>query len=99
MSSVPTSYSPKRVAEIYIVSMDMAPCTPTPSAPVVTVEWIDGEPDPSPAAMKSGAAALSGTQVVQKLVGGVKGAGYRLLFQVDAPDGSLYIEEALIRVI
>lgn len=94
-----TTFSPKRVAEIYLVSMDMAPCTATPSAPVVTVEWMDGTADADPSALKSGVASLSGTQVRQKLAGGVQGAGYRLLFQVDAPDGSRYIEEALIRVI
>lgn len=94
-----TTFSPKRVGEIYIVAIDFAAITPTPTAPVVTVEWVDGTADASPAAMKSGAATVVGTSVQQKIVGGVAGAGYRLLFQADAPDGSRYIEEALLRVI
>ena len=94
-----TTFSPKRVAEIYVVAVDFAPVTATPSSPVVSVEWMDGTADPTPAAIKSGVATLSGTKVQQKLIGGVQGAGYRLLFQADAPDGSRYIEEALIRVI
>jgi hypothetical protein len=98
MNRKPHQFDPKRVAEIYVVGIDFAALTATPSAPAVTAEWLEGTADATPAAMLQGAATVTGSVVTQKLVGGVSGAAYRLLFQADAPDGSRYIEEALLRV-
>ena len=93
-------FSNKKVAEIVNVTMDMNTILNSSATPVVTVSVESGGPDPSPQALKSGAAVVVKNKVIQKLgVGGVPGCTYRLAFQVDVPStGERLIEYATITV-
>ena len=62
----------------------------TISTAVVTAATVSGV-DASPSSMISGAAQISGTKVLQELVGGVPGAAYHLRCKVTLSDGSIVI--------
>lgn len=98
--STTTTFSPKAPGEVIVVGMDFAKLVAAPINPSVSITWVDGVADAAPSAMLSGGASVAGAVVKQKLIGGVAGAAYRLLFQVDAADGTgqRFIEPALIRV-
>jgi hypothetical protein len=91
--------SPKDPAEIITLSHDFAAITNAPSNPVVTVVQAGGQgSDASPDAIKSGPAQVHGSKVLQKVVGGVSDVDYRITWQVDAHDGSRYVEATLLQV-
>lgn len=97
-----TTYpSPKDPAEIITLSHDFAAliASGSPSNPVVTVVQAGGTgTDASPSAIKSGPAQVQGSKVLQKVVGGVSDVDYRITWQVDAPDGSRYVEATILQV-
>ena len=91
-------FDPKDPSEIVPLSFDFAALTDTPSAPIVSIARHSGAADASPSAMLQGAAQIIGTQVRQKITGGVAGATYLVKAQVDAPDGSRYVLAGLLPV-
>jgi len=98
-SIVDPQFSPKDPAEIITLGFDFAALTSTPSSPVFTVTRLAGAADPDPSALKSGAASISGTKALQKIVGGVSGCRYLIECQVDAPDGSRYVLTGVLPVV
>jgi hypothetical protein len=88
----------KRAAEIVTVTFDFSALSSSLSSAVVTVERHSGVPDSAPAAMLVGTPQIVAGVVRQRMSGGVPGCKYTLKAQVDAPDGSRWIESALLAV-
>ncbi|MFM2056049.1 MAG: hypothetical protein RLY71_434 [Pseudomonadota bacterium] len=88
----------KDPAEIITVGLDFAALTASPSTPVVTVERDSGPADADPQAILSGGPQVSGSLVLQRVVGGVAGCNYRIRVQVNAPDSSRYVEVLMLLV-
>jgi hypothetical protein len=85
------SLSAKDPSEIITLTFDFAALAASVANPVLTVTRLSGTADPTPQAILSGAAQVSGAQVLQQIVGGVAGTHYHLRCQVDTPDGSRYV--------
>lgn len=95
----PQVIGPLFVGETVTASFEFARQTSAPSAPSVDVVRYSGADDPTPAALKSGAASVSGTQVLQHLTGAVAGVTYLLTAWATAPDGNRYAaRQALLEV-
>ena len=90
---------PKYPAEIVPITFDFAELTSAPISPVVTVARHSGSADASPATMLTGSPQVVGTQVRQKINGGVAGANYTIACQVDTADGSRFVLEGILRVV
>lgn len=90
--------SPKDPAEIITLAFDFSAVAAAVLAPMVSAAHESGPADPSPAAILSGAAQVQGATVLQKIVGGVAGATYRLRCQVDTPDGERFVLPARLSV-
>ena len=82
--------SEKDPAEIITVTFDFAALAETVTAPVVTATSHAGVLDPTPHAILSGPPYIQGTQVLQRIVGGVGGTNYALRCEIDNPDGPRY---------
>ena len=91
-------FSPKDASEVIVLAFDFAALTATPTAPVVTVTRHAGVADAAPESIKSGAATVSGSRVLQRVTGGVTGTDYLLRCQVDSPDGQRYILAGVLPV-
>lgn len=91
-------FSPKAPAEIIVLGFDFAALTSAPSSPVVTISRQSGSADPAPGDMLSGIPVVTGTKVLQKVIGGVAGTRYVVQAQVDAPDGSRYLLAGVLPV-
>lgn len=53
----------------------------------VTASVLTGT-DPSPSSILSGSPSISGTKVLQFVIGGVSGVTYKLVFQVDTDEST-----------
>jgi hypothetical protein len=91
-------FDPKDPDEIITVGFEFAALTDAPTAPVVTAARHAGAADDTPAAILSGAPTVSGSKVLQEIIGGTAGTDYLLRCQVDAPDGSRYVLAGVLPV-
>lgn len=94
----PQRLDPKDPDEEVFVRFDFAALTATPSAPEVTSARHAGEADSSPASIRSGQPTVSGSAVLQKVVGGIDGTDYLLRCLASAPDGSKYVLTGVLPV-
>lgn len=92
-------FSPKDPAEIVPLSFDFAALTSAPINPVVTVVRDSG---PKGAAdlsgMLLGTPQITGTEVLQKVQGGIATTTYRVRAQVDTAAGLRYVLTGLLPV-
>ena len=88
----------KDPAESVPVSFEFAALAEQITSPVVAITRHSGEADSNPGAMLNGSAQVIGTQVRQKIVGGVAGANYTLRCQVSTPDGYAWVIAGLLPV-
>lgn len=91
------AFAPKDPAEIVFVAFDFTALTAAPTSPVVTAALLLGE-DPAPSSILGGSPIVSGTRIVQKIVGGVTGCNYTLRCQIDIADGSRYVLAGVLPV-
>ena len=91
--------SPKDPLETVIITFDFSKLSGTITSAAFTVTRIDGAADSNPSAMLSGSASISGSQVKQKITGGVDGTSYKIYCLVDLADGQRLREEALMQVV
>lgn len=91
-------FDAKDPAEIVPLSFEFVALTNSPGNPAISIVRHSGAADASPASMLAGSPQLIGTQVRQKVTGGVAGATYAIKAQVDAPDGSRYVLAGLLPV-
>lgn len=98
-SQDPISFDAKDPAEVVTLAFDFAALSGALalSAPVVSVTVASGT-DASPSAILSGAASVSGTQVLQRVQAGVLQVTYKLKAQIDLADGSRYVLAGLLPV-
>jgi len=54
--------------------------------------------DPSPTSILSGAAAIDGTDIVQRVTGGVDGTDYQMTFTIHTSMGNTYMGDVLLSV-
>lgn len=90
---------PKYPAEIIPYTFDFAKLTTAPISPVVAVARHSGNADANPAALLSGSPQVIGSQVRQKITGGVAGTNYTITCQVDTAAGERYVLEGVLRVV
>jgi len=96
----PAAFSPKDSAEIIMLGFDFAALLAegvTISGPATAISVHDGT-DASAASVLSGAPTVSGTKVLQQVVGGVAGVTYKVRAQADASDGQRYVLAGLLPV-
>jgi hypothetical protein len=91
-------FDPKDPAETITVAFNFADLTDTPSSPDVVATRHAGTADASPSAILSGSPIVSGTKILQTIVGGTAGTDYLLRCQVSAPDGSVYVLAGVLPV-
>ena len=92
-------YDPKDPAEIVPLAMDFANMTATPVSAVVSITRHSGpKGSPDLSGMLAGAPQIVGTEVRQRIQGGVAGTVYKVRFQVDSGDGDRYVEAGLLPV-
>lgn len=84
------SFSDKDPNEGIVVTFAFAALTNTITSATVAIEVQSGN-DTNPAAMLSGMAVVSGTNVSQRVIGGVAGCTYHLRCTIQTPDGSTYV--------
>lgn len=86
------TFSAKDPDEIITVTFDFAALTSgVLSNALVTAEVESGNADPAAAALVNGAPTVSGSKILQRIVGGISGSKYSLRCRVDAADGSRYV--------
>lgn len=81
----------KDPAEIIPVTFDFAGLATQCLNPVVTCVAIAGKIDASASAMLSGSPQVSGTSVLQRVIGGQDGTTYKLRCEVDDADGEHWV--------
>lgn len=92
-------FDPKDPAEIVPLAVDFANLTATPASPVVTITRHSGpKGSPDLSAMLAGSPQIVGTEVRQRIQGGVAGTVYKVRFQVDNGDGDRFVEAGLLSV-
>lgn len=92
------AFDPKDPGEIVHLGFDFSALTPAPTSPVVTAAHHGGTADAAPSAILSGAPAVSGTTIVQRVAAGVAGANYLLRCQVDTAAGERFILAGVLPV-
>lgn len=92
-------FSPKDPAEIVPLAFDFATLTSTPTNPVVTIARDSGPKGALDlSGMLLGSPQIVGTEVRQKIQGGVAATTYRVRAQVDTADGFRYVLTGLLPV-
>lgn len=92
------AFSPKDPAEVVDLGFDFSALTSAPTSPVVSAAFHSGAEDPAPEAILSGAAAVVGATVVQRVIGGVAGTDYALRCQVDTANGQRFVLTGVLPV-
>lgn len=90
--------SDKDPREVITISKGFAPLLQsgeTISNPVVTAAVASGT-DPNPSAILSGAPSISGSDVLQKITGGIDGVDYLITFKVNTNLGHVYVEAVIL---
>lgn len=93
-------FSSKRVGETITVGFDLANLLitgETLDSATFTATVVSGS-DPSPSSLISGGASIVGTEVSQKITGGVDGVTYEIRAEVDTSAGHTFIPIARIKV-
>lgn len=90
---------PKDPEEVIPLAFDFSKLAASIVSPVVTITRHDGAADATPSAMLSGSPTISGTTVVQKIIGGVSGCTYALRCRVDTPEGYRWAEVVYLPVL
>lgn len=90
--------SDKSPGEIIHVTFEMKNLTAAPLTPTVTITQLSGPADSNVATMAVGAPQISGTQVRQKVQGGLNGCNYAVKCQIDTTEGYRYVEVATLPV-
>lgn len=90
--------SSKQAAEIVTVTFDFSALASVLSSAAVTIQRHSGALDAEPSDMLVSVPQIVAGVVRQRVSGGVPGCKYILKAQVDAPDGSRWIESALLAV-
>lgn len=88
----------KDPAEIITVTFDFAGLATECANPVVTCSAIAGKVDAAASAMLSGSPQVSGTDVLQRIVGGQDGTTYKLRCEVDDADGEHWVVASTLEV-
>jgi|ERR1700722_14916771 len=91
----------KNVSEVLNVVVDFTDVVPlgdTISSGTTTNSTYSGT-DASPSAMVSGAVAISGTQFTQKIINGVVGVTYNLLFSISTAAGWTFTKTGYLTVV
>lgn len=91
-------FSAKDPAEVLEISFDFLEVTSAPITPQVTVVNCSGVADSSPGTLLSGSPTVSGSSVVQRVVGGLAGADYLLRCQVDTATGLRFVLSRVLPV-
>jgi hypothetical protein len=97
-----TPQMPKKPNELLNLSMDFSQkgwlkSGETIAACVWSAQVYSGS-DPTPDAMISGAATITGTEVFQDVTGGIEGTVYLLLATITTNTGRTLVGRALLRV-
>lgn len=90
--------SSKDPAERITVTFDFGALATAISNPVVTCTVVAGRLSSVAEAMRSGNPEVSGTKVMQRIIGGVSGNTYRLRCEVDDEDGERWVLSDLLTV-
>lgn len=99
MTVTKMSFDSKDPGEIVPLSFDFRGLTSEPSNPVIAVTRFSGNPDASDlTSMLVGAPQVIGTQIRQKVTGGVLGTNYRFRCQVDTPEGLRWVLAGVMAV-
>ena len=98
MNSEPVILDPKDPAEIVPITFEFVDLTSTPSSPTIAIQRLSGADDPTPTAMLLGAPQVVGSQVRQKVQGGVNGAIYGLRCEVNDADANHWVIPAKLPV-
>lgn len=88
----------KYPGETVTVTFDFSDLATACANPVVTIAVESGVVDDSAASMISGSAQISGTNILQRVVGGIAGNTYKLMCQIDDADGERWIVAADLEV-
>ena len=67
--------------------------------PTVTASWYGGIQDSNPSTILVGSPTISGTQVLQRIHGGIPGAVYLLSFVVNTAQGNIFEGQVFFTVI
>ena len=98
MGTFDQSFDPKDPDEIIPLTFNFSGLTSAPISPTITVAHIEGPEDPDPVALLVGSPQVIGTQIRQKIQGGVADANYRFRCQVDTPEGLRWILSGVLPV-
>ena len=88
----------KDPAEIVTITFDFSLDATAISNPSISVAVRTGKNDPSPETMIFGAAQVAGTNVMQRVQGGVSGTTYQLRCIADDVDGERYVRSDTLLV-
>lgn len=88
----------KYPAEIATITFDFSDLATSCNNPAVSIAVENGVVDSGAASMISGQAQVSGTTVLQRIVGGIAGNTYKLVCQIDDADGERWIVAASLEV-
>lgn len=90
--------STKDPAEAVTVTFDFSSLATSLSGALVTCVVASGKTDAGHDAMLSGLPVITGTQVRQRLVGGIDGNTYKLRCQVNDADGEIWVLADTLKV-
>lgn len=81
----------KDPSEIITVTFDFTALATSVGSPVVSCSVFSGREDPGASAMLSGSPQITGTTVLQRVIGGLPGNTYKLRCQIDDADGERWV--------
>ena len=92
MDTIP-SFTRKRLSEVIPVAFDLQNVLADGETISTSPTWevtVEEGTDLNPENILSGAAAISGTQIIQKVTGGVEGVKYKIIGKAVTSDGNTY---------
>ena len=89
----------KDPSEIITVPFDFSALAASVASPVVACTVTTGKEDAAAASMISGSPQIAGTQVLQRIIGGLSGNTYKLRCQIDDADGERWVVADELRVV
>jgi hypothetical protein len=84
--------------EVIPITFEFKNLTSSPLVPSISVIQTAGPADSGVSSMKVGSAVVVGTQVLQRIGGGVTGCNYELQCQVDTVEGYRYVLAGILPV-
>lgn len=89
----------KDPAEIITVTFDFSALATAASNPTITCTVFGSVADPAASSMLTGSPQVSGTNVLQRVSGGIAGATYKLRCVIDDADGERWVVADRLEVV